>query len=181
MTLLVAGATVAAVQQHLVVGAFFMRCPWCAHPDDKVVDSRPADQGAAIRRRRECLKCGRRFTTFERVEEVVQIVTKRDGTREPYVRDKMVAGIRKALVNRPVGQAQVAALTDRIESKLRRLGSEVTAQQIGLEVLAELRRLDHVAYIRFASVYKDFQGLPDFERELGQLLTKKQTAKTRTR
>jgi transcriptional repressor NrdR len=108
-------------------------------------------------------------------------VTKRDGTREPYVRDKMVAGIRKALVNRPVGQAQVAALTDRIESKLRRLGSEVTAQQIGLEVLAELKRLDHVAYIRFASVYKDFQGLPDFERELGQLLTKKQTAKTRTR
>ena len=158
-----------------------MRCPWCAHPDDKVVDSRPAERGAAIRRRRECLKCGRRYTTFERVEELVQVVTKRDGTREPYDREKMVAGIRKALVNRPVEPARVAAMTERIESKLRRLGSEVSAQQIGLEVLAELRKLDHVAYIRFASVYKDFQELTDFERELGQLLTKKQTAKSRGR
>jgi transcriptional repressor NrdR len=155
-----------------------MRCPWCSHAEDKVVDSRPAEQGAAIRRRRECLRCGRRYTTFERVEEVVQVVTKRDGSREPYDREKMVSGIRKALVNRPVEPAQVAAMTDRIESKLRRLGTEVAAQQIGVEVLSELRRLDQVAYIRFASVYKDFQELTDFERELGQLVTKKQTAKT---
>lgn len=158
-----------------------MRCPWCTHAEDKVVDSRPAEQGAAIRRRRQCLKCGRRYTTFERVEELVQVVTKRDGSREPYDREKMVSGIRKALVNRPVEPAQVRAMTERIEAKLRRLGSEVTAQQIGLEVLAELRKLDHVAYIRFASVYKDFQEITDFERELGQLLTKKQTAKSRTR
>ena len=158
-----------------------MRCPWCGHPDDKVVDSRPADQGAAIRRRRECLKCGRRYTTFERAEEVVQIVVKRDGTREPYVREKMVSGIRKALVNRRVEPSKVAAMTDRIESRLRRLGTEVSAQQIGLEVLSELRKVDQVAYIRFASVYKDFQEPTDFERELGQLLTKKQTAKSRGR
>jgi transcriptional repressor NrdR len=167
--------------QHLVVEAADMRCPWCGHPDDKVVDSRPADQGAAIRRRRECLRCHRRYTTFERAEELIRIVTKRDGSREPYDRDKMVSGIRKALVNRPVEPSKVAAMTDRIESKLRRLGSEVTAQQIGTEVLSELKKLDQVAYIRFASVYKDFQEPTDFERELGQLPAKKQTAKSRTR
>lgn len=158
-----------------------MRCPWCGHEQDKVVDSRAADRGAAIRRRRECLSCGRRYTTFERIEDVGLLVVKRDGSREPYLREKVVSGIRKAIVNRPVTEDQVAAVAQRIEERMRRRGPEVTTQQVGVEVLSELKKLDHVAYIRFASVYKDFQGLTDFERELGQLLQKKVPAKPRGR
>jgi transcriptional repressor NrdR len=158
-----------------------LRCPWCGHGDDKVVDSRPADRGSAIRRRRECLSCERRYTTFERIEDVGLSVLKRDGSREPYERAKVVAGIRKAIVNRPVGEEQVAVAADRVESRMRRKGPDVTSQQVGLEVLAELRKLDQVAYMRFASVYKDFQQVADFERELGQLLMKKESAKTRAR
>lgn len=158
-----------------------MRCPWCAHEDDKVVDSRPAEQGAAIRRRRQCLSCGRRYTTFERIEEVGLMVLKRDGTKEPWDRDKMVAGIRKAIVNRPVTAEQVAQVAERIEGRLRRKGPVVTSQQVGLEVLQHLQRLDQVAYMRFASVYKDFQELTDFQRELGGLLAKKEPAKARRR
>jgi transcriptional repressor NrdR len=145
------------------------------------VDSRPADRGSAIRRRRECLSCERRYTTFERIEDVGLSVLKRDGSREPYERAKVVAGIRKAIVNRPVGEEQVAVAADRVESRMRRKGPDVTSQQVGLEVLAELRKLDQVAYMRFASVYKDFQQVADFERELGQLLMKKESAKTRAR
>lgn len=167
---------------HLVV--MRMRCPWCGHEDDKVVDSRPVEHGAAIRRRRQCLSCARRYTTYERVEELGLMVVKRDGSREPWQRAKMIAGIRKAIVNRPVSEEQVAQVADRIESRLRRKGPEVTAQQVGVEVLQHLARLDKVAYIRFASVYKDFQELTDFERELGALqrggLEKRQPAK-RTR
>jgi transcriptional repressor NrdR len=158
-----------------------VRCPWCGHADDKVVDSRPADRGSAIRRRRECLSCGRRYTTFERVEDVGLSVVKRDGSREPYERAKVVAGIRKAIVNRPVTEEQVAVAADRIEGRMRRKGPDVTSQQVGLEVLAELKKLDPIAYMRFASVYKDFQEVTDFERELGQLLPKKESAKTRAR
>ncbi len=158
-----------------------MRCPWCGHEDDKVVDSRPADRGSAIRRRRECLGCARRYTTFERIEDVGLYVVKRDGSREPYQRAKVVSGIRKAIVNRPVTEEQVAVAADRIEARLRRKGPDVTSQQVGVEVLSELKKIDHVAYIRFASVYKDFQEVTDFERELGQLPTKKESAKTRTR
>jgi transcriptional repressor NrdR len=158
-----------------------MRCPWCGHEDDKVVDSRPAEQGAAIRRRRQCRSCGRRYTTFERIEEVGLVVLKRDGTKEPWDRDKMVAGIRKAIVNRPVSPEQVAQVADRIEGRLRRKGPIVTSQQVGLEVLQHLQRLDQVAYMRFASVYKDFQELTDFERELGGLAAKKEPAKARRR
>lgn len=157
-----------------------MRCPWCGHGEDKVVDSRPAEQGSSIRRRRQCLSCGRRYTTFERVEDVVLVVTKRDGSKEPYERGKVVAGIRKAIVNRPVTEEQVLGVAERVEARLRRRGPDVTSQQIGIEVLGELRKLDQVAYIRFASVYKDFQELTDFEREVGQL-TKKETAKSRSR
>ncbi|MGE5461527.1 MAG: transcriptional regulator NrdR [Solirubrobacterales bacterium] len=158
-----------------------MRCPWCGHEDDKVVDSRPAEQGTTIRRRRECRSCGRRYTTFERIEELGLMVLKRDGTREPWDREKMVAGIRKAIVNRPVSGDEVAQVADRIETRLRRKGPEIASQQIGLEVLQHLQRLDHVAYIRFVSVYKDFQELTDFERELGGLAGKKETAKRRRR
>jgi transcriptional repressor NrdR len=158
-----------------------MHCPWCGHGDDKVVDSRPAERGAAIRRRRECLSCGRRYTTYERVEELGLMVVKRDGTKEPFEREMMVAGIRKAIVNRPVTPEQVAQVADRIEGRLRRKGPEVSSRQVGLEVLQHLQRFDQVAYMRFASVYKDFQELTDFERELGGLVAKKEPAKPRPR
>ena len=146
-----------------------------------MVDSRPAERGEAIRRRRQCLGCGRRFTTYERVEELGLTVAKRDGTTEPWDRDKMLAGIRKALVNRPVTEDQVAALATRIETRLRRKGPQVTSQQVGIEVLSNLQKLDQVAYVRFASVYKDFQEVGDFERELGLLLQKKEPAKSKSR
>jgi transcriptional repressor NrdR len=146
-----------------------------------VVDSRPAEGGEAIRRRRECAACGRRFTTYERVEGADLTVVKRDGTTEPWDRDKVLAGMRKALANRPVSDEQVEALGARIEGRLRRKGPRVTSQQIGLEVLQQLQRLDQVAYVRFASVYRDFQEVGDFERELGRLLQKKEPAKRRAR
>lgn len=144
------------------------------------MDSRPTEQGGAIRRRRECLSCGRRFTTFERIEDVGLVVMKRHGSREPYLREKVMAGIRKAIVNRPVTEEQVAELADRVEERLRRRGPDVTSQQIGLEILSQLARLDQVAYVRFASVYRDFQEITDFEREVGTL-QKKAPAKPRNR
>jgi transcriptional repressor NrdR len=157
-----------------------MRCPWCGHLDDRVVDSRPAEGGDAIRRRRQCLSCGRRFTSYERVEQAALIVVKRDGTREPWIRGKLVEGLRKALANRPVTSDQLDKVVSRIETRLRRKGPEVTSQQIGVEVLQNLQKLDQVAYLRFASVYKDFQEVGDFERELGLLLEKRAPAKRRT-
>jgi transcriptional repressor NrdR len=158
-----------------------MRCPWCGHAEDKVVDSRPAEGGEAVRRRRQCLACGRRFTTYERVEELGLLVVKRDGSKEPWDRDKMVAGIRKAIVNRPVDDGQVEALATKVEDRLRRRGPEITSQQVGLELLHGLQKLDQVAYLRFASVYKDFQEPGDFQRELGLLLPKKEGSKPRPR
>jgi transcriptional repressor NrdR len=139
-----------------------------------VVDSRPAEDGLAIRRRRECDSCGRRFTTFERSEAVALRVIKRDGSKEPYDRVKVITGVNKAIKNRPVTEEQVARLAERVEQKLRRKGPEVTTQEVGIEILAQLRRLDDVAYVRFASVYKDFQEVSDFERELGLLLQKRE-------
>jgi transcriptional repressor NrdR len=158
-----------------------MRCPWCAHAEDKVVDSRAAEEGGAIRRRRECLGCGRRFTTFERVEEAGLVVVKRDGGKEPFDRSKVVGGIMKATKNRPVSEEQVTRLAERVEEKLRRKAPVVTSQEVGIEILSLLRRLDDVAYMRFASVYKDFQELTDFERELGMLLQKKESPAKRTK
>src|SRR5262245_46275798 len=153
-----------------------MRCPWCGHPQDRVVDSRTTEGGAAVRRRRQCLSCSRRFTTFERMDEVGLTVIKRDGAKEAFDRAKLVAGVEKAIKNRPVTEQQVANLADRVEEKLKRRGPAVTTQEVGLEVLGQLRRLDDVAYLRFASVYKDFQELTDFERELGILLQKRDAA-----
>ncbi|MBW3667995.1 MAG: transcriptional regulator NrdR [Actinobacteria bacterium] len=148
-----------------------MRCPSCASVDDKVVDSRLAEDGAAIRRRRECLNCSRRFTTFERIEDVPLVVVKRSGHRAPFDRTKIVAGLRAATKNRPVSDDQLEALAAEVEESLRLEGPELTSQQIGLAVLERLRALDHVAYLRFASVYKGFEDAGDFEREVG-LLTK---------
>ena len=158
-----------------------MRCPWCGRENDRVVDSRLADGGAAIRRRRECRSCHRRYTTFERVEELGLTVVKRDGSKEPYDREKVVAGLAKALTNRPVTVAQVQNVASRIEERLRRRGPLVTSQEVGLEVLGMLAKLDQVAYMRFASVYKDFQEITDFEKELGILLQKREPAKRRAR
>jgi transcriptional repressor NrdR len=139
--------------------------------DDRVVDSRQADDGAAIRRRRECLGCGRRFTTFERVEEVPLWVVKRSGEREPFDRDKVVAGVRAASKNRPVDEDEFSALAQRVEDGLRAVATEATSQQVGVAVLEQLEALDKVAYLRFASVYKGFEDVGDFQREVG-LLTK---------
>jgi transcriptional repressor NrdR len=157
-----------------------MRCPWCSADDDRVVDSRPADGGSSIRRRRQCGVCGRRFSTYERIEDVGLVVRKRDDSRDPFRREKVAAGVLKAIKNRPVSELQVEELVDRVEERLRRKGPEVTSQQVGIEVLRQLRDLDQVAYLRFASVYKDFQEIADFERELGALL-KREPAKRRGR
>jgi transcriptional repressor NrdR len=157
-----------------------MRCPWCGADDDRVVDSRPADGGSAIRRRRACRSCGRRFSTYERIERAGLMVRKRDGVVQPFDRDKIASGVSKATKNRPVTVVDVADLVDRVEERLLRKGPEVSSQQVGIEVLNQLRKLDQVAYLRFVSVYKDFQELTDFERELGVLL-KREPAKRRGR
>lgn len=154
-----------------------MRCPWCQSLDDKVVDSRLAEDGGAIRRRRECLSCGRRFTTYERLEEAPLWVIKRAGQREPFERSKVVAGMSSATKNRPVTPEQLEAVALNVEESLR--GSvEVSSQQIGLAVLERLGELDEVAYLRFASVYKGFEDIGDFQREVG-LLTKTTEPKRR--
>jgi transcriptional repressor NrdR len=153
-------------------------CPYCGAEEDKVVDSRVAEEGRSIRRRRECLTCGRRFTTFERAEEVPLLVAKRNGMEEPFAREKIVAGLVAACKNRPVTEAEIEALTDDVEETMRATGQRpVPTAEIGREVLERLRNLDEVAYLRFASVYKDFQELTDFERELG-LIQKKTAPKT---
>lgn len=143
-----------------------MRCPACASPDDKVVDSRAADDGSSIRRRRQCLACGRRFTTYERVEEVSLAVVKRSGDRVPFDRARVMRGVEAAAKNRPVTPERVSLLAEEVEDQLRLVGGEVTSEQVGMAVLERLRELDQVAYMRFASVYRGFSGPADFEREL---------------
>ena len=157
-----------------------MRCPWCDADEDRVIDSRPADGGEAIRQRRECGACRRRYTTFERIEDVGLVVVKRDGSKDPFSREKLAAGIRNALADRPVMPTEVEDMVERIQARLRRRGPEVSSQVVGGEVLAALRKTDEVAYLRFASVYKDFEGAADFERELVSL-QKKVPAKRRSR
>lgn len=146
-----------------------VRCPACSNVDDKVVDSRMADDGAAIRRRRECLACGRRFTTFERLEDVPLVVAKRSGHREPFDRTKIVAGLRAAAKNRPVSDDQLDAVAAEVEETLRMAGGEPTSESVGRAVLDRLRDVDEVAYMRFASVYKGFADPEDFVRELATL------------
>ena len=143
-----------------------------------MVDSRLSEEGVAIRRRRECLGCGRRFTTFERVEEQPLWVVKRSGQREPFDRAKLVAGVRAACKNRPVSDDALQGLAQTVEETLRELTSEPTSQQVGVAVLEQLKALDDVAYLRFASVYKGFEDVGDFQREVG-LLTKTTEPKRR--
>lgn len=156
-----------------------MRCPFCSHPEDHVVDSRMAEEGRAIRRRRECESCGQRYTTYERIEEIPLMVQKRNGQREPFDKEKLISGVRKACKNRPVSVEDLDRLADDVVDTVREEGSSVVmTADLGLQILERLRVLDDVAYLRFASVYKDFQELTDFERELG-LLQKKIPPKER--
>ncbi|MEY3512459.1 MAG: transcriptional repressor NrdR [Actinomycetota bacterium] len=148
-----------------------MRCPACAHLDDKVVDSRQSDDGDAIRRRRECLACGARFTTFERLELVPLMVLKRSGDRVPFEQIKITEGIAAAAKGRPIEEDVIEQAAASIAEELRLLGPELTSEQVGFAVLEHLREIDHVAYMRFASVYKGFDDAADFQREI-TLLTK---------
>jgi transcriptional repressor NrdR len=144
-----------------------MRCPYCRHADSRVVDSREAEDGTLIRRRRACPECGRRFTT---VEEAVLAVVKRSGVTEPFSRLKIAAGVRKACQGRPVDEDAIALLAQRVEESIRARGAaEVPSHDVGLAILGPLRDLDEVAYLRFASVYRSFDSLNDFEREIAAL------------
>lgn len=143
-----------------------MRCPKCLADDTKVIDSRDAEEGTTIRRRRSCVACGHRFTTYERAEEVPLVVVKSNGQREPFDRTKLVAGLAAACKGRPVSPEELMQLVAAIEDEVRMQGPEIASQLIGVEVLERLRRLDEVAYMRFASVYKGFDAAADFQREL---------------
>jgi transcriptional repressor NrdR len=145
-----------------------VRCPWCLADDDRVVDSRVVEDGAAIRRRRECTGCGHRYTTFERIDEVPLMVTKRSGERQAFDRGKVIDGLRAATKNRPVTEEQLEVVARAVEEALRE-GGQATSEQVGLAVLERLREVDEVAYLRFASVYKGFEGADDFRREAGLL------------
>jgi transcriptional repressor NrdR len=148
-----------------------MKCPFCFHPASRVVDSRPEKGGAAIRRRRECEVCGKRFTSHERVEEILPMVIKKDGRRETFDRLKLIAGIKKACEKRPVSVEDIEKMVDRLETRLQE-GSEreISTTTIGEWVMAELHEHDEVAYVRFASVYRSFKDINEFMSELQDLL-----------
>ncbi len=144
-----------------------MHCPFCRHPDSRVIDSRTSDDGQSIRRRRECPNCKRRFTT---VESASLTVVKRSGATEPFSREKIIAGVGKACQGRPVGEDDLALLAQQVEEKVRSSGSsQIEAHEIGLAILEPLRKLDTVAYLRFASVYSNFDSLDDFESAIAEL------------
>lgn len=144
-----------------------MHCPYCHHRDSRVIDSRTADDGAAIRRRRQCPECGKRFTT---VESAALQVQKRSGVLEPFSRTKVAAGVRKACQGRPVSEDDLALLAQTVEETVRAQGNpEVPAHEVGMAILGPLRQLDEVAYLRFASVYRNFESLADFEAEVAML------------
>lgn len=156
-----------------------MRCPFCRHPDSRVVDSREVDEGQVIRRRRSCSACSRRFTT---VEEAVLAVVKRSGVTEPFSREKVVTGVRRACQGRPVDEDALQKLAQQVEDSIRSTGcAEVPSHEVGLAILGPLRQLDEVAYLRFASVYRSFSSIEDFEREIADLrhaVTARSTAST---
>lgn len=147
-----------------------VRCPFCSADDDRVVDSRLAEDGVAIRRRRECAHCGQRYTTFERIEEIGLYVVKRSGDREPFMREKILSGVRSAAKNRPVDDEVLAGVVVAVEESMRLLNRDVTSEEVGMATLEALRDVDDVVYVRFASVYKGFEGTEDFAREIGMLV-----------
>ncbi len=155
-----------------------MRCPFCQHLDNKVIDSRLGRDGDVIRRRRECLRCEKRFTTYERIEEVMPQVVKKDGRREPFDRQKIVAGIQRACEKRPVSADAIEELVRRLETEFQESGErEIPSSRIVERVMAALKEMDEVAYVRFASVYRRFQDLNDFMAELQGLLRQEANAK----
>jgi transcriptional repressor NrdR len=148
-----------------------MKCPYCGHLGDKVVDSRESKEGEAIRRRRECLACGRRFTSYERIDEIPYMVVKKDGRRERFERQKLVAGLLKACEKRPVSTPALEAIADHIEARLQETPErEISTEAIGATVMGALKHLDKVAFVRFASVYRNFRDLDEFKDELNALL-----------
>lgn len=152
-----------------------MKCPYCAHLGDKVVDSRESKEGEVIRRRRECLNCGRRFTSYERIDEIPYMVVKKDGSRERFERQKLIAGLLKACEKRPVSVAALEGVADRVEAALQeRPEREMGTTEIGSFVMSELKQLDKVAYVRFASVYRHFRDIGEFMTELKDLLNAKE-------
>ena len=151
-----------------------MKCPYCGGSDDKVIDSRESLDGATIRRRRECAKCSRRTTTYERFEESPVLVVKRDGRREPFDRKKILQGVLKACEKRPVAMEQMEALTDDVDREVRQeFEKEISSVEIGERIMSRLQKLDEVAYVRFASVYRSFKDLNQLMRALRELLNKK--------
>ena len=153
-----------------------MKCPYCGHLEDKVVDSRESREGEVIRRRRECLECGRRFTSYERVDEIPYMVVKKDGRRERFDRQKLIAGLLKACEKRPVRVNALEAVADRVEAALQeRPDKEISTTEIGQHVMQELRQLDKVAYVRFASVYRHFRDIGEFMTELKDLLNTRES------
>ena len=147
-----------------------MKCPFCDELEDKVVDSRMAKEGEVIRRRRECLGCKRRYTTYERVDEILPMVVKKDGRRESFDRTKILAGLKKACEKRPISTATIEAVTDRIEKRIQEMGeTEIESRIVGEELMKELHQLDQVAYVRFASVYREFKDIDQFMDELKTL------------
>lgn len=154
-----------------------MRCPFCQEPENKVIDSRESQEGSVIRRRRECLQCKRRFTTYERVEELLPLIAKKDGRREGYDRDKLLSGLKKACEKRPVSMEQLEGLADEVERKLQEMGEkEVPSSLLGEMVMTRLHELDEVAYVRFASVYRSFRDIAEFMTELKDLLDERAVA-----
>lgn len=152
-----------------------MKCPYCAHLGDKVVDSRESKEGEVIRRRRECLDCGKRFTSYERIDEIPYMVVKKDGTRERFDRQKLIGGLLKACEKRPVSLAAIEGVADRVESTLQeRPEREIGTAEVGAFVMEELKVLDKVAYVRFASVYRHFRDIGEFMTELKDLLSSKE-------
>ena len=151
-----------------------MKCPFCGHPESKVIDSRPADENASIRRRRECLACGKRFTTYETVESLPIVVIKKDGSRQSFDRQKVLRGMIRACEKRPVSLAELERIADDIEQELQNsMEREIRTADIGEKVMERLRSVDQVAYVRFASVYRQFKDIDTFMAELNKLLAEK--------
>jgi len=151
-----------------------VKCPFCGNLDDKVVDSREGKEGGVIRRRRECVNCGRRFTSYERIDEIPYMVVKKDGTRERFERQKVIAGLLKACEKRPVSVSSLEAVANKVEATLQeRPDKEISTEEIGALVMEALRTLDAVAYVRFASVYRHFRDIGEFMAELKGLLNTK--------
>jgi transcriptional repressor NrdR len=147
-----------------------VKCPFCDEVEDKVVDSRMAKEGELIRRRRECLGCKRRFTTYERVDEILPVVVKKDGRREAFDRAKILSGLKKACEKRPISTVTIEAVADRIEKRIQEMGeTEIESRIVGEELMKELHQLDQVAYVRFASVYREFKDIDQFMDELRTL------------